>query len=146
MLLQYIAPILALLQKETHLFRECPNVARRSDAGHLESRTGRHRVGYHALRSTELELILLDFTSCAVESIRVRSPQRELAGLRVFDTEVLPVQQRAETLDAIALVDALPPGAVHEAEHTICEMADRILDRLAPPINDVTPFVLRAVN
>ncbi len=66
----------------------------------------------------------------AVERVRVRAPQCELPRLAVLDAQVLPVEQWAEPLDAVALVDTLPPRLLRERKHVVRELSDRILDGL----------------
>ena len=121
----------------TYLFRKSTDVARSSDTGHLEPRARRNRVGNHPLRTGELELVFIDLATSAVERVGVRPAQRELPRLRVFDAEVLPVEQRAETFDTVTLVDTLPPRLTAEREHAVGELVDRVLNGLHSPVDNV---------
>jgi hypothetical protein len=80
------------------------------------------------------------------ERIRVRSTQSELSRLAVFYTEILPVKQRAETLNSISLIDALAASFLSELKHVLGELVDGIFDRLHATIDDITALFLGSFN
>lgn len=62
--------------------------------------------------------------------------------LRVFDTKVLPVEQRRKAFNAVALVDALTASLLAEGGHIVGELIDRIFNGLASSIDDIATLVL----
>lgn len=81
-----------------------------------------------------------------VERVWVCASQCQLPALTVLDPQVLPVQQRRQPLDAIALVDALAAGLATEGKHVVSKLVDRVFDRLHTPVDDIAAFVLRAFD
>ena len=77
---------------------------------------------------------------------RHTSPQSQLSRLDILHPHPLPIQQIAQPLRAIALIDALPAGLGREIEHEAGELVDGIVDALGASIDDVDAVVGRILD
>jgi hypothetical protein len=82
----------------------------------------------------------------AIKRIWIRAPQRQHPRLGVLNPQILPIQQRTQPLHPIALVNPLPPRLARKAHHMARQLVHAVLDALHPPIDNITPFLLRALN
>jgi hypothetical protein len=71
----------------------------------------------------------------------MRGDRRTLPRLRVLQSHPLPVQQIAQPLNPVPLVDPLPPRLLAEREHLIRQLSNRILDGLHAAVDDVDTAV-----
>jgi len=132
----------------TYIFCQCPHIAWGCHAA--QTWACGHTTWLHPFNSAT-EIVNLTkglsvdlFTIAAVEGVRIRAPQGKLTGFAVLDTEILPVEQGAETFDTIALVDTLPTRLLGEGEHMFRELVDGILNRLHTSVDDIATFILRS--
>ena len=130
----------------TYLFRERANVAGGRDARHSPPRTRRYTDGQRHTLHAEVEILFLCLAARAVERVGICATQCKLARLRVLNPEVLPVEKRGEALDAVPLVDALPPRLLGEREHVVGKLVHGVLDGLRATVDDVDSLVLRALD
>jgi len=135
-----VVPTVIARTQGLHLLRQSPNIPRRSYPP--QPRTRRHTNRQSPLLHPRSEIIIL----VPIKRIRIRAPQRKLTTLAILDAEILPVEQRREALDAIALVDALPARLGAEAEHVRCELVDGVFDGLGAPVDDVAAFVFGSLD
>lgn len=123
----------------TYVLSKCADIARCHIAG-LPPRATRRRERRLIDLRVKVEVIII------IERVGIRPPKRKLPRLRVLDPEVLPVQQRRQSLDAVALVDPLAPCLHREREHEVRELVDGVFDGAHAPVDDVAPLVVGVVE
>ena len=72
---------------------------------------------------------------------RLTSPESQLSSLDVLHTHPLPVQEIAQSLGPVSLVDALPSALAGKVEHESGELVDRVVHALHSSIDDVDTVV-----
>lgn len=77
----------------------------------------------------------------ALKTSGVRSPQRKLSSLDVLHPHPLPIEQIAEALRAVALVDALAARFGGELGHEVRELVDGVVDAFGAAVDDVDAVV-----
>lgn len=77
---------------------------------------------------------------------RVGSSQRELACFDVFHAHSLPVEQVAETLGSVALVDTLSLALLGEIKHVVDKLVDRVINALHTTVHNIDAVVGSVLN
>lgn len=80
------------------------------------------------------------------KGVRVGAAEGELAGLDVLHAHALPVEQVAEALGAVALVDALAAALAAKVVHVAGELVDRVVDALGAAVDNVDAVVARVLD
>lgn len=72
---------------------------------------------------------------------RLTSPQSQLSRLDVLHSHALPVEEIAESLGAVSLVDALTLALAGEIEHVLGQLVDAVVNTLESAVDDVNAVV-----
>lgn len=86
------------------------------------------------------------FLLLAIERCRIGAAQRKLACLDVLHTHSLPIQEIAQTLGSVSLVDALSAALLGKFKHVLSKLVDRVIDSLGATIHDIDTVVARVLN
>lgn len=82
------------------------------------------------MMSDTLEGISIKKTCIWIDGNLHTSSQRELSSLNIFQAHPFPVQEVAQPLRSIPLVDALSPALHRKVEHEVRELVHGIIDAL----------------
>jgi len=74
------------------------------------------------------------------------SPKSQLAGFHVFQAHPLPVEQIAQALRSVTLVDPLASALLGKVKHEVGQLVDRVVDSLGAPIHNVDTIVGRVLD
>ena len=69
-----------------------------------------------------------------------------MAGLDVLHAHALPVQEIAQTLGSVSLVDTLSAALLGKLKHVLSKLVDRVIDALGATVHDIDTVVARVLN
>lgn len=74
------------------------------------------------------------------------SPKCQLSGLDVLHAHALPVEEIAQALGTVTLVDTLASALGGELVHVFGELVHTVIDTLHPSVDNVDTVILRVLN